>query len=220
MMAKSTIYAILLLGISLQAKAQKYSNYFTENHPPINWQEFKETVAPNLPDYFLSEHNDESTQYREQILSWIYAHPKEFDEARMIDNRLQEYVGWAMEADGKNRDEGPFGNPSFVYYPVNEHRPVFINTMNPDQDSLIYNFKTQHWYLSYHQDQYEELYGEIPRILPYPPAIKHPDDFPPGIVRANVDQYYPEFSENPNVFSQYEALYDQQFGANQPVQQK
>ena len=215
--------AMLLIGLfalSNQSNGQRYSNYFSENQPSINWQNIKDTVAPNLPDYFLSEPNVESKEYKEEVVAWIYSNPIEFDKARMVDFRFNEYVGWALKADGKSKDEGPFGNPAFVYFPVNENRPVFVDTKNPDQDSLVFSFKTQNWYLNYHPSEYEALYGELPEIIPYPPLIKHPNDFPEGHDRSSIEWYYPEFSSDPKVFQQYQKLYDVQFGSTKDLKRK
>jgi hypothetical protein len=199
----------------LNASGQRYLNIYAEMRGPIDWKSLSDSVAPNVPGYLFST-AEENTEYKEIVVQWIYDHPDEFDEARMIDYRLNKFVGWALKTNGKRKGEGPSGNPRFVYYPVNEQRPVFIDTKNPDQDSLIFNHKTQNWIFTYHQDEYVEKYGDLPEILGYPKPIKHPDEFSSDYGRSNIDWYYPEFSTDSRVFSQYEMLYNQQFGSNQP----
>lgn len=213
-----TVFA-LMLGMCYSAQAQRYTNIFTEMQGPIDWKEIADSVAPNVPEYLFSTAT-ENEEYKKIVVEWIYAHPDEFDKAKMIDARLHGYVNWAIKAEGKSKMDGKSGNPSFVYYPVNEHRPVFIDTKNTDQDSLIFNRKTQNWIFTYHKDEYQEKYGELPEILGYPKPIKHPDDFSPDYDRSNIDWYYPEFSTDSRVFSQYEILFEKQFGSNQSENKK
>jgi hypothetical protein len=211
---------VSIISLSVQCYGQRYSNYFTENQPPIDWELIKDSVSPALPEYFLSNPKPSDPNYKAEVVSWIYSDPNGFDKAKMMDGRLHEYVHWAMKVEGKSRDEGPFGNPPFVYYPVNENRPVFIDTKNPDQDSLIFRHKTQNWYFNFHMEEYKELYGKLPEILPYPAPINHPDDFPADYGRSNIDWYYPEFSKDSRVMAEYKALYNSQFGSATIEEQK
>ena len=211
-----TVFA-LFLGMCHTVSAQRYTNIFTEMQGPIDWQSIADSVAPSVPEYLFT-HSVENEEYKAIVVEWIYANPDEFDKAKMIDARLHGYVNWAIKAEGKSRDEGPFGNPNFVYYPVNELRPVFIDTHNPDQDSLIFRNKTQNWFFQNDKGYYVETYGPLPEILGYPKPINHPDEFSAAYDRSNIDWYYPEFSTDSRILSQYHALYKQQFGESKNSQ--
>lgn len=216
---RKTIPVIVLLSLAHCAFSQHYTNYFTEQLGPINWKALSDSVAPNVPEYLFS-HQEENKEYKEVVVGWIYEHPDEFDAAKMIDARLHGYVHWAVQAEGANKGDGPYGNPTFVYYPVNENRPVFIDTHNTDQDSLVYNHKTQNWYFQYHKDQYEEHYGELPKILPYPKPIMHPNEFSKEYGISNYEWYYPEFSTDQGILKQYYELYEKQYGKTDKVNHK
>jgi len=194
------------------ASAQRYTNIFSVMRGPIDWQAISDSVAPNVPEYLYS-HTEENEKYKEVVLEWIYSFPDEFDAAKELDSRMNLYVHWAMQGDHKRKDGTTlYGNPPFMYMPVNEHKPVFIDTHNPDQDSLVYKEKLKNWYFNQPTQDFERLYGERPEVLPYPKLITHPSQFSDAVGTSNYEFYYPEFSEDPRVFNQYLEIYNEQYG--------
>lgn len=209
----SILVTVVLFGAVQICSAQqqaRYSNFFTEQLGPINWQAIADSVAPNVPDY-LFNHYEINEEYKQIVIDWIYAHPEEIDKAKMLDFRLHEFISWAINPNNEVRGGNAYGNPPFVYFPVNEHMPVFIETNNPDQDTRFYNHKLQNWYLQNDLAEYQARYGEPPVIIPYPRVYTHPNQFP--AVEYNAYQvYYPEFSEDPQVINQYIELHQAQYG--------
>lgn len=208
-----SILVSLLLGADQTSFAQqqeRYTNAFTEQLGPIDWQAIADSVAPNVPEYLFSNY-EINEEYKSVVVDWIYAHPEEIDKAKMLDFRLHEFVNWAINPNNEPRGGDPYGNPPFVYFPVNEHMPVFIETSNPDQDTRVFNHKVQNWYMQNDIEGYQERYGEPPVLIPYPRVYSHPDQFPTE--RFNTYWvYFPEFSEDPQVLNQYVELYEAQYG--------
>lgn len=209
----SIFVSVLMLGAVQTSSAQeqeRYSNFFTEQLGPINWQAIADSVAPNVPDY-LFDHYEINEEYKQVVVSWIYEHPEEIDKAKMLDFRLSEFIHWAINPNNELKGGNAYGNPAFVYYPVTENRPVFIETNNPDQDTNVFDRKLQNWYLQYDITGYQERYGEPPVIIPYPKVFTHPNQFPAEKYNA-YQEYYPEFSEDPEVLNRYIELHLAQYG--------
>ena len=54
----------------------------------------------------------------------------------------------------------------FFAYPVTDRQPLFLNSGNPQGDSLTYQRRLQHWYLLYDTKRYEKMYGPMPKFYP------------------------------------------------------
>lgn len=192
------------------AQEERYSNIFTEQLGPIKWQVIADSVAPNVPEYLFS-HSEVNDEYKEVVVQWIYDFPEEIDKAKMLDFRLHEYINWAINPNNEPKGGNSYGNPPFVYFPVNQYKPVFLSTNNTDQDSLVFRNKLQNWYLQNDPDVYQTIYGDLPALIPYPKLISHPNQIPSS-QRDTYEMYFPEFSEDEAVFEQYLVLYAAQYG--------
>lgn len=209
----SVLVTVVLFGTAHKSSAQeqeRYSNFFTEQLGPINWQAIADSVAPNVPEY-LFDHYEINEEYKQVVVNWIYQFPEEIDRAKMLDFRLHEFISWAINPNNEPRGGNAYGNPPFAYFPVNEHMPVFIETNNSDQDTKFYNYKLQNWYLKNDLEEYRSRYGEPPTLIPYPKIYTHPNEFPTAEYNA-YGVYYPEFSEDPEVINQYIELHQAQYG--------
>ena len=203
-------FGLLAATQTTSAQEERYSNFFTEQLGPVNWQEIADSVAPNVPEYLFS-HSEINEEYKQVVIDWIYSYPEEIDKAKMLDFRLHEYVTWAINPNNEPKGGNAYGNPAFVYYPVNQYKPVFVDRSNLDQDSLVFKSKLQNWYLQNDPEAYQDIYGEPPTLIPYPRLLTHPNQYTAEQF-AVYEPYFPEFSEDVEVFNQYLDLYASQYG--------
>lgn len=85
-------------------------------------------------------------------IGWLVTGCKPKQEVKAVEERDTVYSVFKLE--------------KFFAYPVNERKPLFINTNKPADDSLAYNMRTQHWYLLFDTKGYEKKYGKLPNFYP------------------------------------------------------
>ncbi|UPT67553.1 MAG: hypothetical protein M0D57_02440 [Sphingobacteriales bacterium JAD_PAG50586_3] len=74
-----------------------------------------------------------------------------------------------------------FALEKFFAYPVTDRQPLFLDSGNPQADSLTYQRRTQHWYLLYNTKQYTKKYGPLPKFYPGNVTLEEYKKNPPTV---------------------------------------
>lgn len=69
----------------------------------------------------------------------------------------------------------------FFAYPVTDRKPLFLDSGNPQGDSLTYQHRTQHWYLLYNTKEYTKKYGPLPKFYPGNVTLEEYKKSPPPV---------------------------------------
>jgi hypothetical protein len=69
----------------------------------------------------------------------------------------------------------------FFSYPVTDRQPLFLDSGNPQADSLTFQRRTQHWYLLFNTKEYTKKYGALPKFYPGNVTLEEYKKSPPPV---------------------------------------
>jgi hypothetical protein len=74
-----------------------------------------------------------------------------------------------------------FALEKFFSYPVTDRQPLFLDSGNPQADSLTFQRRTQHWYLLFNTKEYTKKYGALPKFYPGNVTLEEYKKSPPPV---------------------------------------
>ena len=162
-----------------QSRSSRYNFYSDEIR----------AVAPNIPaqpDIDIAK----AHEYSREMEQWAADFPNEYQAVRQINRRVA-----LFEPISNTASEGEpmvsFGaDLAFLRFPVGEEKPVFIELLKEDLDTVFYEGRLKHWYFLNDKKTFVDKYGPLPEDRFLNKRVSHPDSL---YLPASMKPYFPEF---------------------------
>ena len=146
-------------------------------------------VAPNIPaqpDIDIAK----AHEYSREMEQWAADFPNEYQAVRQINRRVSLFEPIANTASEGEPMISYGSDVAFLKFPVGSEKPVFIEVLKEDQDTVYFENRLKHWYFLYDKKTYLDKYGELPNDKEIKIRVKHPDGL---YLPDSLKPYFPEF---------------------------